>query len=49
VIDEGKTIQKAIPPLRVILRSGVSFEVVSADQVPLATGLIQSLADPWSC
>lgn len=49
VIDEGKTTPKAIPPIRVILRSGVSFEVVSADQVPLAAGLIQSIAGLRSC
>lgn len=49
MIDEGKAMPKAIPPLRVVLRSGVSFEVVSADQVPLAAGLIQSLASPRSC
>ncbi|QJE95265.1 IS66 family insertion sequence element accessory protein TnpA [Luteolibacter luteus] len=49
VIDEGKAIPKTIPPLRVILRSGVSFEVVSADQVPLAAGLIQSIASLRSC
>lgn len=49
VIDEGKAIPRSIPPLRIILRSGVSFEVVSADQVPLAAGLIQSLAGPRSC
>jgi hypothetical protein len=49
VIDEGKTGPKTIAPLRVVLRSGVSFEVVSADQVPLAVGLIQSLAGPRSC
>jgi hypothetical protein len=41
VVDEGKTRPKAIPPLRVVLRSGVSIEVVSADQLPLAAGLIQ--------
>jgi hypothetical protein len=49
VIDGDKTVPKAIPPLRVTLRSGVCFEVVSADQVPLAAGLIQSLAGPRSC
>jgi len=48
VIDEGKAIPKAVAPLRVILRSGISFEVVSADQVPLAVALIQSLG-PRSC
>jgi hypothetical protein len=49
VIEEGKAAPNATPPLRVILRSGVSFEVVSADQVPLAAGLIQSLAGPRPC
>ena len=48
VFDESKS-GKAVPPLRVILRSGVSFELVSADQVPLAAGLIQSLAGSRSC
>ena len=49
VIDEVNTTPKAIPPIRVTLRSGVSFEVVSADQVPLAAGLIQSIAGLRSC
>jgi hypothetical protein len=43
VIDEDKTGPKTLAPRRVDLSSGVGFVIVSADQVPLAVGLIRSL------
>jgi hypothetical protein len=49
IVDEGKPELKPAPPLRVVLRSGVSFEIASAEQLPLAVGLIQSLAGSRSC
>ena len=49
IVDEGKPEIKPAPPLRVVLRSGVSFEIASAEQLPLAVGLIQSLAGSRSC
>lgn len=49
ILDEGKPELKPAPPLRVVLRSGVSFEIASPEQLPLAVGLIQSLAGSRPC
>jgi hypothetical protein len=49
VMDDGKPTPKTALPLRVTLRSGVSFEISSAEQLPLVVGLIQSLAASRSC
>ena len=49
ILDEDKPDHKPAPPLRVVLRSGVSFEIASPEQLPLAVGLIQSLAGSRSC
>lgn len=49
ILDEDKADHKPAPPLRVVLWSGVSFEIASAEQLPLAVGLIQSLAGSRSC
>lgn len=49
IVDEDKPDSKPAPPLRVVLRSGVSFEITSPEQLPLAVGLIQSLAGSRPC
>jgi hypothetical protein len=49
IVDGEKPDAKPASPLRVVLRSGVSFEIASPEQLPLAVGLIQSLAGSRSC
>jgi hypothetical protein len=49
LIEERKSAVSPPPPLRVTLRSGVSFEVSSSEQIPLVTELIQSLSSLRPC
>jgi hypothetical protein len=49
IVAGEKPDAKPASPLRVVLRSGVSFEIGSPEQLPLAVGLIQSLAGARSC
>ena len=49
IVDGDKAETKPAPPLRVVLRSGVTFEIANPEQLPLAVGLIQALGGLRPC